>query len=201
MRTLVIDTATRACSVALFDDESLIAGEYHVIGRGHAERLVPLIASLPDYGKAQQIMVNIGPGSFTGIRVGIAAARALGLAWGVPCHGYACLSLVAAMADVDCAVDVVMNGGHGEYFFQSFDAAGNILSDIASLPPSQAAALSTADMIAGDVSEELVALRGNGTGKILLPDARQWHRIAHQTPLSPSALYGRGADAKPMAVL
>ncbi len=45
MRTLVIDTATRACSVALFDDENVIAAAYEVIGRGHAERLLPLIAA------------------------------------------------------------------------------------------------------------------------------------------------------------
>ena len=80
MRTLVIDTATRACSVALFDGKQLLAAQHEVIGRGHAERLLPLIAALPDNGKAEQIMVDVGPGSFTGIRVGVAAAKALGLA-------------------------------------------------------------------------------------------------------------------------
>jgi len=88
MRTLVIDTATRACSVALFDDENVIAAAYEVIGRGHAERLLPLIAALPDNGKADRVMVNVGPGSFTGIRVGVAAAKALGLAWHIDVHGY-----------------------------------------------------------------------------------------------------------------
>ena len=70
MRTLVIDTATRACSVALFDGKQLLAAQHEVIGRGHAERLLPLIAALPNNGKADQIMVDVGPGSFTGIRVG-----------------------------------------------------------------------------------------------------------------------------------
>jgi tRNA threonylcarbamoyladenosine biosynthesis protein TsaB len=47
MRTLVIDCATEACSVALFDGDALIAGECRVLGRGHAEALVPMIAALP----------------------------------------------------------------------------------------------------------------------------------------------------------
>ena len=80
-RVLAIDTATVACSVALFEDNALIASDYGEIGRGHAERLIPAIALLPDRGKADRILVNCGPGSFTGVRVGISAARALALAW------------------------------------------------------------------------------------------------------------------------
>ena len=83
MLTLVIDTATKACSVGLFDGDSVVASHYEVIGRGHAERLLPLIAALPDRGRADRIMVDVGPGSFTGIRVGVAAARALGLDCGI----------------------------------------------------------------------------------------------------------------------
>ena len=74
MRTLVIDTATKACSVALFEGETLSASRFEVIGRGHAERLLPLIAQLPEKGRADRIVVHVGPGSFTGILIGVAAA-------------------------------------------------------------------------------------------------------------------------------
>ena len=98
MRLLAIDSATEACSAALFEDGRLVAGTREVIGRGHAERLVPMIAELPGRGKADRIVVSLGPGSFTGVRIGLAAARALGLAWGAEVLGYPTLALIAAMA-------------------------------------------------------------------------------------------------------
>ncbi|HEX8059178.1 MAG TPA: tRNA (adenosine(37)-N6)-threonylcarbamoyltransferase complex dimerization subunit type 1 TsaB, partial [Novosphingobium sp.] len=55
MLTLAIDSATEACSVALFDDERLVAGDYRTLGRGHAEQLVPMIAALPGNGRADRI--------------------------------------------------------------------------------------------------------------------------------------------------
>ena len=55
MRTLVIDTATQALSLALFDDNVLLARHHEIAGRGHAEKLVPLIATLPDRGRADAI--------------------------------------------------------------------------------------------------------------------------------------------------
>jgi tRNA threonylcarbamoyl adenosine modification protein YeaZ len=96
VRTLVIDSATEACSVALFEGGRPVAGNYEVIGRGHAERLVPMIAELPERGRAERVAVSLGPGSFTGVRIGLAAARALGLAWQAKVVGYPTLALVAA---------------------------------------------------------------------------------------------------------
>ncbi|WP_073976501.1 tRNA (adenosine(37)-N6)-threonylcarbamoyltransferase complex dimerization subunit type 1 TsaB, partial [Erythrobacter donghaensis] len=153
---LVIDTATEACSVALFHDSELIASDHAVMGRGHAERLVPMIAALPDRGRAKAILVNCGPGSFTGVRVGLAAARALGLAWGVPVTGYSTHALVAAMAfeahpDAK-ALDVAMTGGHGEYFVQSFARDGAALSALGSLPPEAASAACVHDLVAGSMA-------------------------------------------------
>ena len=98
MRLLAIDCASPACSVALFDDGALIDFRHEELGRGHAERLVPMIAELPGRGQADQIAVARGPGSFTGVRIGIAAARALALAWGADLVGYPSLALIAAQA-------------------------------------------------------------------------------------------------------
>ncbi len=194
MRTLVIDTATRACSVALYDGNSVIASHHEVIGRGHAERLLPFIAGLPERGRARQIVVNVGPGSFTGIRVGVAAARALGLAWDVPVSGYGCLGLVAAMARAGrcVSVDVVLAGGHGEFFFQSFGEDGSASSEAMSLAPSVVAEKSNAEFIASDAP----ALFSDRDVLNLLPHAAYWHLIANTTPLAASPIYGRAPDAK-----
>ncbi|MFN3619942.1 tRNA (adenosine(37)-N6)-threonylcarbamoyltransferase complex dimerization subunit type 1 TsaB [Sphingorhabdus sp.] len=200
MRTLVIDTATRACSVALFDGDRVLAAEHEIIGRGHAERLLPFIHALPDNGKADQIMVNVGPGSFTGIRVGVAAARALGLAWHIGVHGYGCVALVAAMARAQlaepAAIDVIMSGGHGEYFFEAFDDNGRSLAPVQSVPPDRLPDLATAKIVAGDIDPQ----RLDRSWFHLLPDARHWTQLSADNPLPATPIYGRAPDAKPAAI-
>ena len=198
MRRLIIDTATRACSVALFDGDVCIAAFHEDIGRGHAERLVPMIAELPDKGRADIIHVDVGPGSFTGIRVGVSAARALALAWGAECYGYGCLDLVAAMARNGnaVAVDVVMTGGHGEYYFQSFGDDGAALTEAQSLPPEIAVKRSSAALVAGDMSVRLVTSRGFGQAIDILPNSISWPSISAEQSLLASPLYVRGPDAK-----
>jgi tRNA threonylcarbamoyladenosine biosynthesis protein TsaB len=192
MRTLVIDGATEACSVALFDEAQLIAGEWRMLNRGHAEQLVPMIAALPDKGRADRIAVALGPGSFTGLRVGLAAARALALAWGAQLAGYPTLELVAAMARNPDVV-VAMTGGHGEWFVQGF---GTHARPLTSMKPQDAAAL-TADCVAGSQAEALVTLRGTGMATPLWPDARDFALLpASALHRDVSPLYGRAPDAK-----
>ena len=203
-RVLVIDTATEACSVALFDGDRLVASDHAVLGRGHAERLVPMIAGLPGRGRADAILVNCGPGSFTGVRVGLAAARALALAWNAPVSGYSSHALVAQMALSRQAssqgVDVVMTGGHGEYFVQSFAASGRATTALLSQPPDAAGAACTQSLVAGTMAQALVAARGFGTALALTPDARCALLLdVDARALAPEPVYGRPADAKPMA--
>ena len=199
MRTLVIDCATEACSVALFDKGALIGGEFRVLGRGHAEQLVPMIAALPGKGKAARIAVAVGPGSFTGVRVGLAAVRALAFAWAAELVGYPTLDLVAAMARNrrgEQPVTAAMTGGHGEWFVQTFAANGAPMGAIASLTP-QAAAQQSVALVAGTQAEALVGLRGSGEALAILPDARDFGLLGRAALQSdPAPLYGRAPDAK-----
>ena len=79
---LAFDTSSAACTAALFEGGKCIARRDELIGRGHSERLVPMLAELLDGRTADHILVGVGPGSFTGIRVGIAAAHGLAIGWG-----------------------------------------------------------------------------------------------------------------------
>ena len=200
MRTLVIETATQACSIALFDETELVTGHHEVLGRGHAERLIPLIAELPDKGYADRILVSLGPGSFTGVRIGLAAARALGFAWGAQVRGYPTLALVNAVArhrypEKPCCV--AMHGGHGEVFFQTFDSTGLPKDDVQSLPPELAAEQADVAIIAGTAAEEVQFARGHGIAAPIYPDARLALTIRPElisSELTP--VYGRAPDAK-----
>ena len=196
MRTLAIDCATEACSAALFDGDTLLDGRFETLGRGHAERLVPMIAELPDRGRAGRILVSLGPGSFTGVRIGLAAARALGLAWDAEVLGYPTLSLVAAMAETQ-DVTVCMNGGHGEWFVQNF-AAGAPQDDVRSLATDEAVSAALHRVVTGNRAEELAQRMGPDTRAMpALPDAR---RTLLLDPARLTAdlrpIYGRGPDAK-----
>jgi len=200
MRTLVIDSATAACSVAIFEGGECVAGEYRLLGRGHAEQLVPMIAALPDCGRAARIAVALGPGSFTGVRVGIAAARALAFAWSAELVGYPSLDLIAAMARCNGSprpLAVAMTGGHGEWFVQRFDADGLPVSVPDSLTPDMAASSIEEHLVAGSEASALVARRGWGEAIALLPDARSFGLLARgAVSVEVHPIYGRAPDAK-----
>lgn len=203
MRTLVIDTATAACSVTLIENGAVIAATHETVGRGHAERLVAMIADLPDGGRADRIIVDCGPGSFTGIRVGVAAARGLGLGWGIDVLGYSSLALLAAThfaADpASRAVAAVIEGGHGEVFMQGFTSAPFAAeAPLQSLAPADAiAALGQRTgvgsgvrfLAAIDATLPLISALPNAANAVLLPP--------DFASLPPRPIYGRAPDAVP----
>lgn len=210
-RLLVIDCATPCLSLALLEAGEVLAAHHELLGRGHAEALMPAIARLPEGGRADRILVDVGPGSFTGVRVGIAAARALGSGWRVPVHGYVCHALVAAMAreqyGLKAPFPVVMTGGHGELFW-TIAAPGQPIApaDISSTPIAQLADRIDAPTCYGSGAQKLIEARGDRSNAerdeaiALLPDARCIGLLAPaEIALAPSPVYGRDADATPMA--
>jgi tRNA threonylcarbamoyl adenosine modification protein YeaZ len=198
---LVIDSATAACSAALIGpDGALIDARHEIVGRGHAERLLPMIADLLGGRTADAILVDCGPGSFTGVRVGIAAAQGLAIGWKVPLAGYSSLAAVAAAAGGADELAVALTGGHGELFVQSYGGDPVApLDELRSLAPADAAAAVRADLVLGSGAEALVMARGYGRWTDALPRAADARLLAPALRgLPPRPIYGRAPDAKPM---
>jgi tRNA threonylcarbamoyl adenosine modification protein YeaZ len=199
---LVIETATPTCSAALIEGGALVDERDQEVGRGHAERLVPMIESLLAGRTPAEILVDCGPGSFTGIRVGLAAARGLGIGWGVKVRGFSSMALIASGSGSDGdELAVALHGGHGQLFVQSF--AGDPLDPLdplRSLSPDEAAAMIHARQVFGSGAATLVAARGFGEAVDALPRAGDARLLPDALArLRPSPIYGRAPDAKPMA--
>jgi tRNA threonylcarbamoyl adenosine modification protein YeaZ len=128
LRILAIDTALNACSACVLSSDAPepLARETLELERGHAEALLPLVDRVVSQTDGQfsslaRVAVTIGPGSYTGLRVGIAAARAIGLATGVPVVGVTTLSaLIAAFVSVDKRrlLAAAIDARHGQVYFQ-----------------------------------------------------------------------------------
>lgn len=195
---LALDTSTAACTAALFDAEGLcIASSDEIIGRGHAERLLPMLESLLDGRRPSSILVGVGPGSFTGLRVGIAAAHGLAIGWNARLQGMSSLALIAASAESDGDIAAAVAGGHGELFVQQFDGALDQSGPVLNLPPAAAADSISAALVAGSGASALVAARGSGTAVECWPRAALALRLpAALRSLDPSPVYARPPDAK-----
>jgi tRNA threonylcarbamoyl adenosine modification protein YeaZ len=218
MKILAIDTALGALSAAIVDTAvaAPLAAERILMTRGHAEALVPLIdriAAQTDGGldSLDRIAVAVGPGSFTGIRVGIAAARALGLALEIPVVGVSTLAALAApliLNTGDALVAAALDARHGQVYVQGFDPGGRTL-----LPPRLSRVReairalgwgpfrltgSGAPMMA--IEAWSLGIRAEVTGELVAPDVVVIARLgtlADPASAPPSPLYLKLPDAKP----
>lgn len=197
---LVIESATAACSAALIGADGELVDERHeIVGRGHAERLVPMIAELVGDRRPDRIIVDCGPGSFTGVRVGLAAAHGLAMGWNIPLSGYSSLALLAAAAG-EVPVLAAIHGGHGEIFVQGYDGDPLApLDELRSLPVGEAARIHGIETVIGTAAADFVAARGHGRAIDALPRAADVRLLPPALgALPPRPIYGRAPDAKRM---
>jgi tRNA threonylcarbamoyl adenosine modification protein YeaZ len=140
MLVLAFDTAGPDCAAALArsaaDEMDVLARASEKLGRGHAERLLPMIGELlreagVTYADLDRIAVTTGPGSFTGVRVGVAAARALALALGIPAVGIGSLEALARpelQRHSEGTVVAVLDARRGEVYAMAADlGSGSVL--------------------------------------------------------------------------
>ena len=197
---LALDTSTAACTAALLEpDGTIVASRDEVIGRGHAERLVPLIKEMLEGHVPSRLLVGVGPGSFTGLRVGIAAAHGMAIGWGIPLSGMNSLALLAATAPPgEGKIAAAMAGGHGELFVQTFNrkkltATGPILN----LAAAEAAIRVEAPTVVGSGAEALVNARGSGEAIPLFPAASRALALPELLRmLECKPVYARAPDAR-----
>jgi tRNA threonylcarbamoyladenosine biosynthesis protein TsaB len=218
MRVLAIDTALAACSAVVLDTEQggIIASESLPMSRGHAEALIPLLARLMDNARVafrdlDRVVVTTGPGSFTGLRVGISAARGIALAAGKPAVGVSTLSAFAApylAEDKTLPVVAAIDARHEHVYLQVFGPGGRTIIAPRLAPLTEAvraageaparivgsAALSVADGLStADAAPAAIDVRG-------APDIAWVARVGATLPLgqsSPKPQYLRAPDAQP----
>ncbi len=213
MKLLAIDTAQEACSVGVIDGARQVL-KSEIVGRGHAERLMDMVrVAMEDagltYGDLDRIAVTVGPGSFTGLRVGIAAARGLALATGAPAVGIGTLAVHAETARHEVGetpVLAVLSAGRGELYGQSFAADGTPQGPPEAAPADDFARRIAANtLIAGSGAAALAEILGDEARARTVhtrsaPDIASLCRLGAAAPLSaqaPRPLYLRPPDAKP----
>jgi tRNA threonylcarbamoyl adenosine modification protein YeaZ len=159
-----------------------------------------MIAEMLEGHVPTRLLVGVGPGSFTGLRVGIAAAHGLAIGWSVPLSGLNSLALLAAAAPPgEGKVAAAMTGGHGELFVQTFDRKKLVpTGPIASLTPEKAAEKVDAPLVVGSGAEALVAARGSGEALPILPMASRALILPDLLRvLECKPIYMRAPDARP----
>lgn len=216
MRVLAIDTALEVCAAAVLDTGRGLTGRSLPMVRGHAEAIMPLVATVMstasvEFSELDRIAVTVGPGSFTGLRVGIAAARGLALAAGKPAVGLSTLAALAAPffdADDAKALLAVIDARHDQVYMQLFGPGGRTLiaPRLAPLRDAVRAAMASPTRIVGNAAKLVEAAwpdherRPPQITAVRAPDIAWVARLgAATTDVSAEVrpLYLREADAQP----
>ncbi|RCW27074.1 N6-L-threonylcarbamoyladenine synthase [Ciceribacter lividus] len=207
MIVLAIDTAGVDCSAAVYDSDkaAVLGAATETIGRGHAEKLMEKIdAALAAAGlpleAVERLAVTVGPGSFTGIRVGVAAARGLALALGIPVVGVSTLAVLAAVETDSSPVVAAVDAKRGEVYAQAF-ANGNAVTEpmLGSIGDVQDLVRRLGAHVTGSAAS-LLAGEAVETPPDHFPIAIIARLGAASDPAGkPKPLYLRGPDAKPQA--
>jgi tRNA threonylcarbamoyladenosine biosynthesis protein TsaB len=218
MRVLAIDTALAACSAAVFDTEDggIVASESEPMTRGHAEALMPLLRRVMDAaGTAptalDRIAVTTGPGSFTGLRVGIAAARGIALAADRPAVGVSTLAAYAAphlAADDNFPVVAAIDARHAHVYLQVFSPGGRGLTAprLATLREAAQAAAAAPACIVGSAAQAVAAALSESDAGPVIVDAQpapdigwvaRMGAVVREGQSRPTPQYLRAADAQP----
>lgn len=221
MTILALDTCLASCSAAILrPGENEPFSRYAPMERGHAEALFPMIEAVMEeagatFSDLTRIAVTSGPGTFTGVRVGVAAARGLALACGVEIVGAtslhvmakACLTALPANPPAGRGVVIAHDARRGEIYVQNFGLNGMPLSNALMATPRDAARLCEGFSLAAGSGATLLQTEAESLGLAiravmpqLLPDAGHLALLARDMPASNkpiSPLYLRAPDAKP----
>ncbi|PXW66523.1 tRNA threonylcarbamoyl adenosine modification protein YeaZ [Methylobacterium sp. B4] len=217
LRILAIDTALEACAacVATDDSDDLLAEESMPLVRGHAEALLPLIERIMarvegGFEGLDRVAVTVGPGSYTGLRVGLSAARAIGLAANIPVVGVTTLSALLApqlALNGEATIVAAIDARHGAVYLQAMSVAEGVVVPPRHVALEEAVALlgRRPAILTGSGAPALAAVAGAAglpvevaeTGAPQIAWVASLGLVADPDQALPRPLYLRGPDAQP----
>ncbi len=224
MRVLGFDTATSACSAALWEDGCILARRYEAMVRGQSEHLIPMVLEVMNEAGAEfpdldLVAVTRGPGAFTGLRIGLAAARGMAFAGGLPCFGVTTFDAVAWAIPAEERQKgnllVALDSRRTDVFAQAYAPDLTPVGDPEAVLPEDLPAFASRSggqngpvLVAGDAADRSAeALEAGGADVILstapgTPDAASVAALAAERwsgdmpPGPPGPLYLRPPDAE-----